>query len=114
MMEINTILAGLFYILAGCSGLIRHFLLKNEVRDHSGKAPHVLLATVFSFSVVMVFAGLHFLSVWFDGEATVAPPGATGVGALLAFVVMAYKFAMLYDTAQTNSTFILARKYRKE
>ena len=94
---INTFLAGTFYLLAGCFGLVRHFLLEPTMTNLPS-TPKWLLRVFFGFSVVMVYVGLRYITVWASGEATTVPPAATGLGVLIAFTIFTYKSSLLFDT----------------
>jgi hypothetical protein len=96
---INTFSAGLFYLLAGCCGLVRHFLLEPGMGNYP-RAPKWLLHVFFMFSSVLIFAGLRFLWAWGSGEGATVPPGVTGMGVLLAFATFGYKASMLYNVAR--------------
>ena len=103
---INTFFAGFFYTLAGVFGLIRHFLLEPRIPDMP-KTPRWLLQVFFGFSVVMLYAGMRYLTAWGSGIATTVPPAATGFGVLLAFSVFTYKGSLLYDTITRKASFSL-------
>lgn len=103
---INTFFAGFFYLLAGLFGLTRHFLLEPRMPDLP-KTPRWLLRVSFGFSVVMVYAGLRYLTAWGSGIATTVPPAATGFGVLLAFSIFTYKGSLLYDTWTRKASFSL-------
>jgi hypothetical protein len=51
----------------------------------------------FGFASVLIFVGLRFLWVWGTGEGATVPPGATGLGVLLATSTFVYKGSMLYN-----------------
>lgn len=91
---INSLLAGLFYLGAGVSGLVRHFLLEPAMANYP-KAPQWLLNVNFAFSSVLIYAGLRFLWSWGTGEGSAVPPGVTGMGVLLASATFVYKASML-------------------
>jgi hypothetical protein len=93
---INSLFVGLFYLFAGLCGLVRHFLLEPGMANYP-KAPKWLLNVFFAFSSVLIYAGLRFLWVWATGEGVRVPPGATGMGVLLAFATFVYKASMLYN-----------------
>lgn len=90
----NTFYAGLFYLLAGMFGLIQHFLLEPSAPNYP-KAPPWLLHVFFAFAAVLIFAGLRFLTDWGTGEGATVPPGASGMGVLMAFSIFVYKGAKL-------------------
>jgi len=90
----NSFYAGLFYTLAGCFGLIRHFLLEPRMPNYP-RAPQWLLHVFFGFAAILIFAGLRFLCAWATGEGRSVPPGATGMGVLLAAALFVYKGSML-------------------
>lgn len=108
MIAFNTFLAGLFYLLAGMSGLTRHFLLHPTVPEGTPRTPAWLLSVVFAFSVVMVYSGLRFLTVWYTDEAVDVPPGVTGYGVLLAGSIFGYKISMLIDTIRRKPVWAMA------
>lgn len=103
---INTFMAGLFYTLAGVFGLTRHFLLEPKIADMP-KTPRWLLQVFFAFSVVMIYAGLRYLTAWATGQATTVPPAATGFGVMLAFAIFGYTGSLLYDTFTRKASFTL-------
>lgn len=93
---INSLLAGVFYFVAGTSGLVRHFLMEPGM-THYPPAPKWLLHIFFIFSSVLIYAGLRFLWAWGTGEGVNTPPGATAMAVLLSFTTMIYKLSMLYN-----------------
>ncbi|MEG3089489.1 hypothetical protein [Sphingomonas sp. PB4P5] len=95
----NSFWAGSLYLLAGLCGLVRHFLLEPNVPNYP-QAPRWLLNVYFMFAAVLIFAGLRFLTVWLSGEAATIPPGATGMGVLLALATFTYKGSMLFNVAR--------------
>lgn len=103
---LNTFFAGLFYTMAGCFGLTRHFLLEPRIPDNP-KTPVWLLRVFFAFSAVMLYVGMRYLTAWYTGIAVVAPPAATGVGVLIALAILSYKSALLYDTVTRKAQFTL-------
>lgn len=90
----NTLLAGVFYLLAGICGLVRHFILEPRMENYP-RAPGWLLNVVFAFAAVLIFAGLRFLWAWGSGAAASIPPGATGMGVVLSASLLMYKASML-------------------
>jgi len=98
----NTLIAGSAYVIAGILGLARHFMLEPKVKAQP-KAPAWLLHVFFCFSAILVYVGLRFLWAWGSGAAHTAPPGATGMGLLMALALLVYKAALLKDaTDQYN------------
>jgi hypothetical protein len=91
--------AGMFYLLAGLCGLVRHFLLEPTIPNYP-RAPSWLLNVVFGFAALLIYAGLRYLWVWGTGEGSTTPPGATGMGVLLGAGLFIYKGAMLYNVAR--------------
>lgn len=94
---LNTLIAGLAYLIAGTCGITRHFLLEPRIK-HFPRKPSWLLHVFFVFSATLLWIGLRFMWFWFIGEATVVPPGATGTGVVLALVTLLYKSSLLWDT----------------
>ncbi len=92
----NSLAVGLFYFAAGLCGLVRHFLLEPGMPNYP-KAPQWLLNVFFAFSSVLIYAGLRYLWMFGTGEGATVPPGATGMGVLLAFATFVYKGSMLYN-----------------
>jgi len=92
----NTLLAGAAYVLAGIFGLIRHFMLEPKVQAMP-RAPTWLLHVFFCFSAVLVYVGLRFLWAWGTNSAMTSPPGATGMGLLMAISLLVYKASLLKD-----------------
>lgn len=103
---VNTFFAGTFYLLAGVFGLTRHFLLEPHIPEQP-KTPVWLLRVFFTFSAIMIYVGLRYLTSWFTGAAIVAPPAATGLGVLISGTILMYKGSLLYDTATRKATFSL-------
>lgn len=92
----NTFYAGLFLLIAGLCGLVRHFLLEPNVPNYP-RAPQWLLHVFFAFATVLIFLGGRFLTAWASGAAVTTPPGATPSGALLALVLVVYKGSLLVN-----------------
>lgn len=106
---ISTFFAGIFYLLAGVFGLTRHFLLEPKIADMP-KTPRWPMLVFFAFSVVMVYAGMRYLTSWATWQATTMPLAATGFGVMLAFAIFvifaifAYKGSLLYDTTTRRAS----------
>lgn len=108
MIEANTFIAGLLFFLSGVSGLVRHFLMHPTVPENTPRPPKWLLGVVFGFSTIMIYAGLRYLTIWMTGQATDVPPGASGMGVLIAGTIFAYKISMLIDTIKRKPVWAMA------
>jgi uncharacterized membrane protein len=103
---INTFVSGVFFLLAGIFGLVRHFLLEPRIPVEP-KTPTWLLRVFFGFSTVMLYVGMRYLVAWYTGAALYVPPAATGLGVLIALAVFTYKGSLLYDTVTRKAHFSL-------
>lgn len=107
MIEHNTLATGMFFLLAGLCGLVRHFILEPSLAETLPRTPRWLLRVFFGFSVVMSYVGAKYLTLWYSGLATTAPPGSTGMGVLIAGTILSYKAALLADTLTRKPSFTL-------
>lgn len=91
----NSLIAGVFMVASGCSGLARHFLLE-PAAAHYPKAPAWLNFVFFLFSSVLIFLGLRFLVAYVSG-AVGSPPNAGPTMAFLSIFILIYKVSMLVN-----------------
>lgn len=91
----DTLAAGVFLLMAGSFGLLRHFLLEPRMPNYP-KAPPFLLAVFFLFATVLIVVGLRYINAWIAGETTI-PPAASPTMAFLSFMIMFYKGTMLFN-----------------
>ncbi len=85
-----SLFAGVFYLVAGCLGLARHFLLEPSIPNYP-RAPRWLLNIFFAFASMLVFAGLRYLSVWLIEQNPSTPPNATAMTVLISGGILIYK-----------------------
>lgn len=91
----NSLIAGVCLVLAGMSGLSRHFLLE-PVSANYPKAPAWLNFVFFAFASVLIFLGLRFLVAFFT-DAQGSPPNAGPTMAFLSIFILVYKVSMLVN-----------------
>lgn len=87
--------AGIMWILAGCCGLTRHFVMEPKMTTFP-KAPPYLHFVYFLTSTYFLFVGLRFAFAWYLGE-TGIPPNASPSSVALAGVMLNYKATMLIN-----------------
>ena len=95
----NSLLAGMFYTLAGVLSLARHMLLAPDMCRFP-RAPSWLLNILFTYAVVLVFIGTRYLWVWGTGQAVSIPPGAPGIIVLAGGAALMCEGALLCNVAR--------------
>lgn len=87
----NTLVVGLFFMVAGMLGLARHYLLEPKIANYP-QAPRWLLTIFFYFGAVLIWWGMRYLGAWWDG----APTQPSTV--FFALSVLIYKGGLFVNT----------------
>lgn len=94
---------GVMLVLAGGLTMARHMLLE-PVSTHYPKAPLFVRNSMFAFAAVLLFLGLRFLWVFFDGQENTIPPQPDPSTQLLAAALVFYKAVMLVNIIRQRYT----------
>lgn len=89
----QSLLTGIFWLLAGVCGMIRHFLLEPRTTTYP-RAPAWLLAVFFAAATFFIFLGLRFVAAYVAREPGI-PPQASPSMMATSMVVLIYQAALL-------------------